>query len=444
MARIAIVVQVFPPDNVATAQIYGELAVDLAGYGHEVRVFTSRPYYSEDLQAHFWRQGLRTGFPWRTSEQHGLRVCRCWMPRRSRSLWGRIGAWGWLHAATLAAALPSRWRADVVLAPSPPPSIAVVAWLLARRFRAPFVYNVQELYPDVAINLGLVRNRAVIGALRRLERFTYRSAACVTVISERMHAALLERNVPPWKVHLIPNFADTGHLRPGPRDNAFSREFNLGGRFVVSYAGNMGKPQHLEMLVQAAALLRGHSDIVVVLIGDGTERPSLQELASTLQLQNVIFVPYQPYARMNDIYGCSDICYVPQAGGTSTDGVPSKVYRILAAGRPVLAATDPTSDLGQLVSRSGAGLIVPPTDAQAVAAAILQMRTQRDLWEQRGQYARIFVEQHYSRPAVTRKYHELLVRVIEEHQRRGQGSDHEPARGSHGSVPDGTLDTCGS
>ena len=414
MARIAIVVQVFPPDNVATAQLYGDLALDLVAHGHEVRVFTSKAYYSDDPLATRWRAGLRTGFPWRTSVQHGLRICRCWMPRRPRSLLPRALAWAWLHAGTLAAALPSRWRPDVILAPSPPPTVALVAWALAQRFQIPFVYNVQELYPDVAINLGLVRNPLLIRWLRRLERFTYDRAARVTVISRRMYEALLARGVPAAKLALIPNFADTAQIQPVPRDNGFSREYGLGNCFVISYAGNMGKPQHLETLVRAAARLQSMPNVRFLLIGDGTERPALQRLTTDLALPNVRFVPYQPYARMNEIYACSNICYVPQAGGTATDGVPSKVYRILAAGRPVIAATEPDSDLGRLVLESGAGLVAPPTDPAAVAAAIERIRAETDLWERRGAEARRFVERHYSRAAVTRQYHELLVSVARE------------------------------
>ncbi|MCX7867579.1 MAG: glycosyltransferase family 4 protein [Limisphaera sp.] len=421
MARVAIVVQVFPPDNVATAQLYGDLALDLVKYGHEVRVFTSKPYYSDDPLATQWRVGLRTGFPWRTSHQLGLRICRCWMPQRPRSLVLRVLSWAWLHAATLAAALPSRWRPDVILAPSPPPTIALVAWALARRFGVPFVYNVQELYPDVAINLGMVRNPLLIRCLRHLERFTYRQAARVTVISRRMYDALRTRGVPAEKVVLIPNFADTAQIQPVSRENGFSREFGLRDCFVVSYAGNMGKPQHLETLVHAAARLQSVSHVRFLLIGDGTERPALQRLAQDLGLPNVQFVPYQPYARMNEIYACSNICYVPQAGGTATDGVPSKVYRILAAGRPVIAATEPDSDLGRLVLESGAGLVVSPTDAAAVARAVEEIRNQSDFWEQRGAEARRFVERHYGRAAVTRQYHELLVSVAQE--------SHHPAHG---------------
>lgn len=414
MARILILVQVFPPDNVATAQLYGDLALDLARYGHEVRVFTSKPYYSDDPLAVRWRTGLRVGFPWRTSYQHGLRICRCWMPRRPRSLLLRGISWAWLHAATLAAALPSRWRPDVILAPSPPPTIALVAWAMARRFNAPFIYNVQELYPDVAINLGMVKNPLLIRGLRHVERFTYRQAARVTVISRRMYDALRSRGVPAEKVMLIPNFADTDQIQPVPRDNGFSREFGLEKCFVVSYAGNMGRPQHLETLVHAAARLQSVSNIRFLLVGDGTERPALQRMAAQLRLSNVQFVPYQPYARMNEIYACSDICYVPQAGGTATDGVPSKVYRILAAGRPVIAATEPDSDLGRLVLDSGAGLVVSPTDPAAVAQAVEEIRSQRALWEQRGAEARRFVERHYSREVVTRQYHELLTTVVRE------------------------------
>jgi colanic acid biosynthesis glycosyl transferase WcaI len=283
--------------------------------------------------------------------------------------------------------------------------------LLGKRYGVPFVYNAQELYPDVAINLGLVRNQFLIRRLLTLERFIYANAAAITVISKRMRQRILEKGVSDKKTVLMPNFADTDAFRPMPKDNEFSRKHGLLDKFVVSYAGNMGKPQHLDVLLHAAAKLKTEPGIQFLLIGDGAERPPLVELAARLDLPNVSFQPYVSYSVMDQIYAASDVSYVPQATGISSDGVPSKVYRIMASGRPVLAATDAGSDLSEMVRESGGGAVVGPLDIEGVATAILNASRETKEWADRGGKARDYIVANFSRRKITGQYHELLNRV---------------------------------
>jgi colanic acid biosynthesis glycosyl transferase WcaI len=415
MASILILVQVFPPYNVATAQLYGDLAKDLVALGDQVTVLTTTPYYSFDPNAKGWMpqgaKGLRWGFPCGTMEHNGIRVCRTWMPRKRPNALYRLGCWGWFHAVSTFAGLFVKPRPDVILCPSPPPTIALSAYLLGKRYGVPFVYNAQELYPDVAINLGLVRNRFLIRRLLALEKFIYANAAAITVISSRMRLRILEKGVPEQKAVLLPNFADTETFRPLPRDNRFSREHGLLDKFVVSYAGNMGKPQHLDVLLRAAARLKSETQINFLLIGDGAERAALVELAEKMSLANVSFLPYQSYSLMDQVYAASDLSYVPQAAGTSSDGVPSKVYRIMASGRPVLAATDSGSDLAAMVLDSGGGEVAGATNEQEVAETILRAFCNRSEWSNRGERARRYILENFSRSRITGLYHELLNRV---------------------------------
>ena len=456
MASILILVQVFPPDNVATAQLYGDLAKDLVALGNTVTVLTTTPHYSFDPSAKEWMPGGQRsevrgqrsegrGLPWRfpcgTTEHNGIRVCRTWMPQKRRHALYRLTCWGWFHAASTLAGLFLKSRPDVILCPSPPPTIALSAYLLGKRYGVPFVYNAQELYPDVAINLGLVRNQFLIRRLLALEKFIYSHAAAITVISRRMRQRILEKGVPEQKVVLLPNFADTETFRPLPRDNAFSREHGLLDKFVVSYAGNMGKPQHLDVLLRAAAVvqqaesreqraegggereagrpqrseIRGRA-VCFLLVGDGAEREALVKLAAKLRLANVVFLPYQSYSMMDQIYAASAVSYVPQAAGTSSDGVPSKVYRIMASGRPVLAATDSGSDLAAMVQSSGGGEVVGATNERAVAEAILRAYRNPSEWSSRGEQARQYILENFSRTRITRQYHELLNRVAQQPQ----------------------------
>lgn len=406
--HILILVQVFPPDNVATAQLYGELALEFRKAGHEVTVLTTCPHYMFDPEAKDWPLTRPFKFPFGSDCQHGIRVIRTWMPRKGRHPLYRIACWGWFHALSTLRGLVLRCGCDVILSPSPPPSIGLSAFLLARRHRVPFVYNVQELYPDVAINLGFLKNPLLIRFLLGMEAFIYRHAAALTVISEGMRRRILAKGVVPSKITMIPNFADLDSLQVLPRNNRFAQEHDLVGRFVVTYAGNMGKPQHLEVLLHAARQVRSDSRIAFVMLGDGAEREPLIRLAARLKLSNLRFLPSQPYHLMNEIYAASDLGFVPQATGTSADGVPSKAYRIMACGRPILASTDSSSDLARLVERSGGGRTVPPANPTALAEAILQSSADPAWCKQSGENARAYVAAHHSRKAVAKQYLDLL------------------------------------
>ena len=410
--HIVLLSLVFRPDNVSTAHVMADLASDLARAGHRVTVFTTTPHYNRDPDAEaaqplrrFWGRLLQR------SEYQGTRVYHAAMPRKGRSVVLRLLAWIWFHlVSTLAAVFLAR-RPAVILVPSPPLTAGVSAWALGRLRSAPFVYNVQEIYPDIAINLGALKNRWAIRAMYALERFVYRRARAITVIAPRMRDRLLDKGVPPDKVVVIPNFVDVGDLAPRPKDNPFSRRFAVHDKFVVSYAGNLGPAQGLECFVDAAALLRDRPEVRLVLIGDGMLAEPLRGRAAALGLSNLLIVPYQPYSSVPDIYGASDLCVVPQAIATGFDAIPSKVYRIMACERPIVAATDDRSDLAQLVRAADAGAVIPPESADGLSTAVRDALANPEAWRRRAAAGRAFVARHYARATVSDRYEEVLRNV---------------------------------
>jgi len=400
---------VFRPDNVSTAHVMAELAADLVAAGHTVTVFTTTPHYNQDPGA---EQAQPRRWVWgpllQKSEYAGARVYHAWMPRKGPSVILRLLAWVWYHIVSTFAALALARRPHVILAPSPPLTVGLSSWALGRLKAVPFVYNVQEIYPDIAINLGALRNKTLIRATLTLERFVYRKARVITVIANRMRARLIEKGVPPEKVVVIPNFVNVDDLSPRPKDNPFSREFQLQDKFVVSYAGNLGPAQGLECFVDAARLLRDLPEVRLALIGDGMLAEPLRARAAALGLDNLLVLPHQPYSRVPDIYGTSDVCVVAQATATGSDAIPSKVYRIMASERPIIAATDRESDLAELVRAAGAGVVIPPESAAALAAAIGDALRDRAAWTARAAAGRAHVSGHYTRGRISRRYAELL------------------------------------
>jgi colanic acid biosynthesis glycosyl transferase WcaI len=408
--RVLLLSLVFRPDNVSTAHIMADLAADLVAAGHDVSVFTTTPHYNRDPGG---EEQQRLHWCWgpllQVSTYRGARVYHAWMPRKGASVALRLSAWVWFHVVSTTAALLLAGRTDVILAPSPPLTVGVSAWIVGRLRGAPFVYNVQEIYPDIAIDLGALKNRRLIRVLRGIERFVYRRARTITAISQRMRERLLDKGVAPDKVVIIPNFVDVENLTPRPKDNAFSREHGVVDRFVVSYAGNIGPAQGLECFVDAAGLLRDLPDVRLMLIGDGSLVVPLRARAEALGLTNIVVVPYQPFSRVPDIYGATDVCVVAQAAATASDAIPSKVYRIMACERPIVAATEPASDLAQLVLDADAGVVIPPGSGEHLAAAIRDAVEHVDRWRDRGRSARRYVAARYARPVVGRQYEDVLL-----------------------------------
>lgn len=416
MAEILILTLVFRPDNVSTAQIMADLAEDLQCRGHSVSVLTSTPHYNRDPEA-----ALAQPLSWKwfgliqESRYKGMRVLHAWMPEKGRNKLYRALTWAGFHlTSTIAGAFLTR-RPCLILCPSPPPTIALSAWLLGLWHRAPFLYVVQEVYPDVAINLGMLKNRLLIRACYALEQFIYKRAAGISVISPRMQTCLQRKGVPEDKLAMIPNFVDVADFKPLEKDNEFARQHGLRGKFLVCYAGNMGKPQHLETLVHAAARLRDRVEVHFLLMGDGSEAGALRNLAQSFQLTNLTFLSYQPYSVMPQAYAAADVSFVPQAIGTSADGIPSKIYRIMAAGRPVIAVTDQDSDLAEMVSEAKCGYVITSHDPETLAQAITAAASDPDAWRQLGANGRRHVLQHYERSSIAEQYNTLIGRLAAHH-----------------------------
>lgn len=400
---------VFPPDNVSTAHLMADVCEDLSRCGHRVTVVTTTPHYNPDPEAERAQPRSRwCGRLIQVSSYRGMRVYHTLMPRKGTSSVGRVLAWAVFHALSIVVGIVAVGRVDVIIAPSPPLTMGLACWVLGGLKRAPFVYSVLELHPDIAISLGLVTRPTIIRGLYALERFVYARAARLTVIAEAMRARVLAKGVPPEKVTLVPNFVDTAVALSVPRPNPFSRQHGLDDCFVVSYAGNVGPAQGLEALLDAAVALRDEPRLRIVIVGGGISWTAFAERIASDRIDNVLLLPHQPLETVPLIYGASDVCVVAQSPTTTSDAVPSKVYRIMGAAKPVLAMTVPTSDLAALMRESGGGVVVSAGDPAAIAAVIRESMHAADAWRARGEAGRAHVEAHYSRHIVTGRYTALV------------------------------------
>jgi colanic acid biosynthesis glycosyl transferase WcaI len=408
--RILLLTLYFTPDLGANAVIMTRLAEELTLLGHQVTVVTAFPHYDKNRIWDAYRGKLvqRDG--------HGdVRVHRAYLyvPRQKDRLLGRVLNYVSFNLLSTIIGLLSG-RQDVILSPSPPLTIGLGAYVIGRLSRTPYVYNVQDIYPDVAIRLGVLKNPSVIALFKALERFVYSRAAAISVISEGFRHNLLAKGVPPEKVCVIPNFVDPDFVRPLPRHNRFSREQGLDDRFVVLFAGNVGLSQGLDSVLEAARLLSDEPDILFLVVGNGVAKPGLVKQVEEMGLENVRFLPFQPHEAVPELYAASDLCLVPLRRGITRDSVPSKVYTIMGAGKPLVAAVDEGSDTWQFVQEVRCGLTVPPEEPEALAQAILALYQDRAWGRALGAKGRERVEQDFTPQAAARKYAELLEQVVAE------------------------------
>jgi len=283
---------------------------------------------------------------------------------------------------------------------------------------APFIYNVQDLYPETPVQAGQISNKLVIGALEKLERFMYAQASHVSVIAPAFRDNLVRKQVPAHKVATIPNFVDVDFIQPYAKANSFSEEHALVDKFVVTHAGNLGYVYDLDALLDVANIVRSRANMQFLIVGDGVERDRLQERARQLDLDNVRFLPFQPRERLPFLRAASDVQLALYRHGSARFSMPSKVYEIMASGRPVLASADPDSDLWRLVTGTRCGLCVEPHRPEKLASALLALYHDSGLRARMANRGREEAVRAYSRDAIVAQYEALCHRLVANHASR--------------------------
>ncbi len=414
MAEILFTTLVFSPDAVSTSVLLTQLGLELQGLGHKLTVATTTPHYNCDVDARRV-QPLKRCWAGLLDESNcdGITVYHARVKAKGSRIIGRLFDYASFHFLSLCASLIKAPRWDIIFAPSPPLSIGLVAWLLSMRGGGGFIYNVQEIYPDIAVSLGVIRNRFLIRILFKLEMFVYRRARTVVVISEFFRKRLISKGVPESKLRVIPNFVDTEFIRPLDRKNAFSSHHGFDDSFVVLYAGNLGLTQSFESILGAAEGLRDLSELKFVLIGDGSRRDWLKSEVTRKGLENLLMLPYQPSSVVPDIYAACDLCVVPLKQGTAQGTFPSKIYTIMAAGRPVLVSADTDSELTWVVKEADCGWTVPPDDAKAMSEAVRHAYENRKEGLAKGESGRRYVVERHSKRTVALQYDALIRELTE-------------------------------
>jgi glycosyltransferase involved in cell wall biosynthesis len=372
--RILLLNLYYPPDTSATARAAYRLVQTMASI-HRVTVLAGRPSYQPEE-----RHGYYLFRRWRDKNLTVERVGSTTFDRRN--LLGRAINYLSYLALALARALLLGSRFDLILAMTDPPLICLIGACVARAWGRPFVYNIRDLHPDMAVASGVVRSNALTRLWDAIHRWTLRQADWVIVLGEDMRVRVLAKGVPPERVVVVPDGADP---LPVPEGNHSVREQIRGGfPFVAAYAGNLGFAGAWETLLEAARRIEG-AGVALVFIGDGARKPDLESQARGLS--NVRFLPFFPERDLPYVLTTPDLHIVTLRRGLEGLVVPSKLYTILLAGKPVLAVAPEGSDIVRIIRKGECGLVADPDDPAAVAEALLWARAHPDVLAEMGRRA---------------------------------------------------------
>jgi len=389
-SRLLVLNQYYWPGKEATANLLTELCEALAER-YDVTVVTGA---APDQPATSTRNGVRI------VRVHSTAYDRTQLSRRALNYFTYITG-----ALREALALP---RPDVVMCITDPPFVGAIAEIVARRFRAPVLVSTQDVFPEIAVKLGRLTNPFAIAALRLLVNFSLRRADRVVVIGETMKERVTAKGVAPQRIRVISNWGDASSVTPQPRDNRWARKQDYVGKFVVMHFGNVGHAQDLDTLIRATTLLRDLDDLVVPIIGVGARLEELRRLAEELEADKVHFLPWQAYENRAEPISAADVHVVGLARGLAGYIVPSRMWGVLAAGRPVIAAAEDESETAEVVRRTDCGVVVPPGRPFELACAIRDCHDGRyDLGEM-GRRARAFAETETDRSIAVAKYADVL------------------------------------
>ena len=393
----------FSPELVGIGKYTGDLASHLSRQGFDLRVVTTPPYYPE------WKVKVGySGWRYQIESVGDMLVVRCplWAPRRPSNL-SRIPHLLSFALSSLPVMLAQiMWKPDITFCVIPTLLSAPLAWFAARLSGAKCWLHIQDFELDAALNLGILSGKNLILSFARVfERFILSHFDRVSTISDNMLTLAVQKGAAKDKTFLFPNWVDTCQIFPMQDANPMRAELGIDDcKKVILYHGNLGRKQGLEILIQAAARLQAHPEILFLICGEGAARSELEQKA--MGMKNIRFIDLQPRDKLNCLVNLADVHVLPQRAGVADLVMPSKLTTMLASGKPVLACASPGTQLWKVVDQ--VGRVVPPEDAYALSEAIIHSLDDPDACKQLAKLARIYTCRFLDKEVILSRFeHEL-------------------------------------
>lgn len=407
--RILIYSYNYHPEPIGIAPLMTELAEGLVKRGHEVRVVTGMPNYPQRRIYDEYRGKL-----YMTEERNGVKIQRSfvWIRPQPGVVTRMLLDMSFVMTSSLQAF--RGWRPDVILLTVPPLPVSVPAALLGLIYSCPIVLNLQDILPEAAVHVGLIRNRFAIQIFEALEKFAYRTAHTISVIADGFVDNLIGKKVPAEKITCIPNWVDVDFIRPLPKQqNAFRAAHKLEDKFVVLYSGNIALTQGLETVIKTAALLRHIPEIVFVIVGEVKALKELEGHCKYYGAENVRLLPFQPREKLPEMLAAADVGLIVQKKNVISFNMPSKTQVLLASGRPVIASVPGTGTAARAVRQSGGGIVVPPQKPDALAEAVVDLYQNPEKAQALGEQGRRYAMETYAFEKALDAYERLFRRVVD-------------------------------
>ena len=408
--RILIYSLVFSPDGVSTAYLYNDLALGFQKRGYEVCVLTTTPHFNL-IEGALNEQPLQKRFLglFYQSDFNGIKVFHIPLKKHKSTLLRMLSFIYW-HKMSFFVGLFLK-RPDVILTPSPPLTSGLLAILLAKLKGAKTIYNVQEIYPDLLINLGHLKTPFLINFLKRLERFVYNSSNAVTTIDKQFYNIIKPRIKQEKSLHIIPNFVDTD-LYVRESSTVLPAEFLSEPGFVnMLYAGNIGLAQEWDLVLNLAKEIRDES-ITIWIIGEGVKKEYLKSQIEKHQLSNIKLLPYQDRKYMPAINLFADFHFIAMDKSMENEGFPSKVYSIMASGRPSVVVSSEQTPIVNFLKGTNTALLVIDHSVSSFKEAVLKLAKDKELRIEMGKNGRKIIEEKFTKVHIIDQYIELIKNLI--------------------------------
>lgn len=412
--NILLITAYFPPEVGSASHLFFELGRELTHRGHHVTVITGFPKYHVEKSK--INNELKKSI-WAKEKMENMDVVRI----RTLDIPRQIPIFRGLDQITtsimffFSGLFLKNNRPDIILVYSPPLFLGLTAYFLKLFKKGKFVLNVQDLFPQSAIDLGLLKNKLLIKLFRNIESILYRKVDCVTVHSTGNRAHVINCVGNKNHIHIVHNPVDTKFITPGNRNNIFRQRHDIpDNKFIISFAGVIGYSQDLDTVIEAANHLKDTKDIVFYIVGDGVERPRLIEKSQNMN--NIVFLPMQPKEGYLELLHASDICLVTLRKEVNTPVVPSKILSIMAAGRPVVACLPLTGDAPNIIKNASCGICLEPENSIKLAETISAIYQNPAIAEKYGVNGRKYAEENFSLENCTTVYENIFNQLINTNQ----------------------------
>jgi len=407
--HILVVHQYFLGKKDAGGSRWNQFAKYWAQAGYKITVLAGMVHYATGSK----QPEYKGRFVVAEHESENVEVLRCYVSGSyNKSFIGRFWAYLSFTFSTIIAGLFHAGKCDVIICTSPPLTVGLTGWILSALKRVPMVFEVRDLWPESAIDTGVLTNRTLIKMSYWLEKKSYKSANWINVLTPAFEKTLVEnKNVRVDRISMIPNGADLDIFKPSRRNNRIRAEHGIGDKFVVTYVGAHGVANHLIQILDTARLFKDEPDVMFMLVGDGMQKPMLKEKAALWGLDNVLFVDSVPKDVIADYITASNVCTAVLKKADAFKMVyPNKVFDYMSTGRPIILAIDGAAR--KLIEEANAGIYVEPEKPTAFVEAVRRLKSDDNLCKQYAENGRKFVTEKFARSALAEKYMDILVNKV--------------------------------